>query len=81
MVVVTDVLPSSLPGQTQSLDVASIESEGTLLRFASLACSYGFLGDTLEHSETLRWMGPKRYDIAGARCFLKNRYGYLPIRL
>ncbi|XP_065178081.1 ceramide kinase-like [Sycon ciliatum] len=70
-------------GESQAMDIASIESSGCLLRFASLACSYGFLGDTLEHSETMRWMGPRRYDIAGTRCFLKNKgYGckirYLP---
>ena len=32
--------------------------------------SYGFLGDVLERSENLRWMGKQRYNFAGFLKFL-----------
>lgn len=34
---------------------------------------YGFYGDVITESEKYRWMGPKRYDYAGTRVFLKHR--------
>lgn len=34
---------------------------------------YGFFGDVIKNSEQLRWMGPKRYDLAGFRSFMENR--------
>ncbi|KAF8055035.1 hypothetical protein HT031_006851 [Scenedesmus sp. PABB004] len=35
--------------------------------------SWGFLGDVLQMSSTLRWMGPARYDVAGLLRFLGLR--------
>lgn len=35
--------------------------------------SYGYFGDLMAHSERLRWLGPKRYDISGALTFLNNK--------
>lgn len=35
---------------------------------------YGFYGDVITESEKFRWMGPKRYDYAGTKVFLKHRY-------
>ena len=35
---------------------------------------YGFYGDVIAESEKHRWMGPKRYDYAGTKVFLKHRY-------
>ncbi|EOY22808.1 Diacylglycerol kinase family protein isoform 5 [Theobroma cacao] len=34
---------------------------------------YGFYGDVIAESEKYRWMGPKRYDYAGTKVFLKHR--------
>lgn len=34
--------------------------------------SYGYFGDLMVHSERLRWLGPKRYDISGIHTFLNN---------
>ncbi|KAJ4846959.1 hypothetical protein Tsubulata_048003, partial [Turnera subulata] len=37
-------------------------------------CSgYGFYGDVITESEKYRWMGPKRYDYAGTKVFLRHR--------
>ncbi|XP_015773341.1 PREDICTED: ceramide kinase-like [Acropora digitifera] len=46
--------------------------------------AYGFFGDVMQDSEKLRWMGPKRYDIAGFKKFMTNRgyegvVSYLPV--
>ncbi|KAF9603169.1 hypothetical protein IFM89_034502 [Coptis chinensis] len=41
-------------------------------RVAELA-KYGFYGDVIKESESIRWMGPKRYDYAGTKVFLKHR--------
>ncbi|KAI7734770.1 hypothetical protein M8C21_000690 [Ambrosia artemisiifolia] len=34
---------------------------------------YGFYGDVITESENNRWMGPKRYDYAGTKVFLRHR--------
>ncbi|KAK3026439.1 hypothetical protein RJ639_041451 [Escallonia herrerae] len=34
---------------------------------------YGFYGDVITESERYRWMGPKRYDYAGTKVFLRHR--------
>eukprot|EP00775_Hariotina_reticulata_P013622 gene13622-13748_t len=46
----------------------------TLRHFVCVA-SHGFLGDVMECSERLRWLGPARYDVAGLLKFLLLR-GY-----
>ncbi|XP_055586609.1 ceramide kinase [Uranotaenia lowii] len=46
-----------------------------LLKMYASVLSYGFLGDVTMESEKYRWMGPKRYDYAGFKKFLRNR-GY-----
>lgn len=35
---------------------------------------YGFYGDVITESEKFRWMGPRRYDYAGTKVFLKHRH-------
>lgn len=42
-----------------------------------LLIRYGFYGDVITESEKYRWMGPKRYDYAGTKVFLRHRYGFL----
>ncbi|KAJ0100013.1 hypothetical protein Patl1_20724 [Pistacia atlantica] len=34
---------------------------------------YGFYGDVITESEKYRWMGPKRYDYAGTKVFMRHR--------
>jgi ceramide kinase len=54
-------------GDTRGVDVLSLQDRNQLLCFG-VGMSYGFLGDVLERSENLRWMGKQRYNFAG---FLK----------
>ena len=54
------VLGGSVP-----LDVGAIHNPTGISRFFVTQISYGHLADTLQESEKLRWMGPKRYDYAG----------------
>jgi ceramide kinase len=42
-------------------------------RFFMAMISYGYFGDLMAHSERLRWLGPKRYDVSGVHTFLGNR--------
>ncbi|KAK9120860.1 hypothetical protein Syun_018477 [Stephania yunnanensis] len=44
-----------------------------LVRYAASFAGYGFYGDVISESEQYRWMGPKRYDYAGTKVFLKHR--------
>lgn len=55
----------------------------TTHRFACCVASYGYMGDLMAQSETLRWMGPTRYNIAGAFVLFRGRaynasVSYLP---
>lgn len=43
------------------------------IRYAASFAGYGFYGDVITESEKYRWMGPKRYDYAGTKVFLKHR--------
>ncbi|XP_030934645.1 ceramide kinase isoform X1 [Quercus lobata] len=43
------------------------------VRYAASFAGYGFYGDVIAESEKYRWMGPKRYDYAGTKVFLKHR--------
>lgn len=54
-----------LLGSTAPLDVAAMHNHSGISRFIVGQMSYGHLADTMVYSEKLRWMGPKRYDLAG----------------
>ncbi|XP_044506917.1 ceramide kinase-like isoform X3 [Mangifera indica] len=43
------------------------------VRYAASFAGYGFYGDVITESEKYRWMGPKRYDFAGTKVFLRHR--------
>ncbi|VDM31108.1 unnamed protein product [Hydatigera taeniaeformis] len=67
------------------VDVLGIHDASTkaFLRYTVSLLGYGFHGDILEPSERLRWLGPPRYDFAGAIKWLKLacykcRIAYLP---
>ncbi|XP_046985114.1 ceramide kinase [Schistocerca americana] len=64
-----------LLGDTRGLDLCSVHSNGSLLKYYSSVISYGYLGDVLRDSEKFRWMGPKRYDYSGFKKFFCNK-GY-----
>ncbi|XP_043716084.1 ceramide kinase isoform X2 [Telopea speciosissima] len=53
-----------------------LSKEAPYVRYAASFAGYGFYGDVIKESENYRWMGPKRYDYAGTKVFLKHRsYG------
>jgi len=60
-------------GDTLRADAVSVHSAAGLERICMTMVSYGYFGDLLRLSERLRWMGPKRYDIAGIRTFLRSK--------
>lgn len=68
-------------GKRVCLDVAQVvrwKTKSTskvepFVRYAASFAGYGFYGDVITESEKLRWMGPKRYDIAGTKVFLTHR--------
>ncbi|XP_071706735.1 ceramide kinase-like isoform X2 [Rutidosis leptorrhynchoides] len=68
-------------GRRVSLDIAQVvrwEKSRTSkkkphVRYAASFAGYGFYGDVITESEKYRWMGPKRYDYAGTKVFLKHR--------
>lgn len=68
-------------GKSVCLDVAQVvrwktTSESKVepsVRYAASFAGYGFYGDVITESEKYRWMGPKRYDYAGTKVFLKHR--------
>ena len=49
-----------------ALDIMRIDTEDTVHRYATCVASYGYMGDLMHTSESLRWMGPERYNVAGA---------------
>merc|ERR1712136_654077 len=53
-----------------------IENNKEKFAFFSLAMvSYGYVGDLLQSSESLRWLGPIRYETAGVKTFINiKRY-------
>lgn len=43
------------------------------VHYTASFAGYGFYGDVITESEKYRWMGPKRYDFAGTKAFLRHR--------
>jgi ceramide kinase len=62
-------------GQTTGLDLSSVTNDKGIIKFYASVMSYGYLGDLLYESESLRWLGPKRYEYSGFKKVLRNR-GY-----
>ncbi|KAM7266739.1 hypothetical protein ACFE04_004636 [Oxalis oulophora] len=68
-------------GKRVNLDIAQvirwrITSQSNIepfVRYAASFVGYGFYGDVIKESEKYRWMGPKRYDYAGTKVFMKHR--------
>jgi hypothetical protein len=55
------------------MDVMRVDTEDGQRRFCCCVAAYGYMGDLMCESERLRWMGPGRYNIAGALSLLKNK--------
>ena len=66
--------PLIFKGDRQPLDVCCVRRKNEVLRYSVVMAAYGFFGDVMQDSEKLRWMGPKRYDVAGFKKFMTNRY-------
>ena len=60
-------------GHRRGVDVMGVGVDGRLRYTAMTIVSRGFFGDNLVWSEQLRWMGPTRYEVAGAVTFLLNK--------
>eukprot|EP00298_Acanthocystis_sp_HF-20_P014567 c20821_g1_i2.p1 GENE.c20821_g1_i2~~c20821_g1_i2.p1 ORF type:complete len:457 (+),score=161.56 c20821_g1_i2:37-1371(+) len=61
-------------GETQSMDIVSVEQEGNYgpRAIATNFMGFGFFGEVIHESEKLRSFGPLRYDIAGFFSFCKH---------
>lgn len=68
-------------GKAVCLDIAQVvrwkktssSKDEPSVRYAASFAGYGFYGDVITESEKYRWMGPKRYDYAGTKVFLRHR--------
>ena len=56
-----------------ALDVMRIDTEDSHHRYATCVASYGYMGDLMQRSEGMRWMGPSRYNLAGAVALFQGR--------
>ncbi|KAL7613407.1 hypothetical protein Lser_V15G09184 [Lactuca serriola] len=80
---VRDPMTSALQiilGKRLCLDIAQVvrweksqSGKDPRVRYAASFAGYGFYGDVITESEKYRWMGPKRYDYAGTKVFLRHR--------
>ena len=50
-----------------------IDTKDGLYRFAVCVASYGYMGALMQRSEDMRWLGPSRYNLAGALVLFQNR--------
>lgn len=50
-----------------------MDTEDGERRFCCCVAAYGYMGDLMRESERLRWLGPSRYNLAGALSLLKNK--------
>ncbi|XP_071960442.1 ceramide kinase-like isoform X2 [Antedon mediterranea] len=60
-------------GETLGMDVCSVFHDNELIRYTVSFLGYGFFGDVVRESENYRWVGPKRYELAGAMQFMGNK--------
>ncbi|KAG9510112.1 Ceramide kinase, partial [Fragariocoptes setiger] len=62
-------------GRTVNIDVCSVHDacDDSLIRFVTTMIAYGYFGDVMRESETMRWLGPSRYDVAGVKRILRNK--------
>ena len=56
-----------------ALDIMRVDTADGLHRFAVSLAGYGYMGDLMQASERLRWMGPPRYTTAGAVTLFRGK--------
>ncbi|KAJ9533266.1 hypothetical protein QJQ45_018391 [Haematococcus lacustris] len=66
-------MPGPAPGAGAGSGGVGLPAAALLGRHFVCQAAYGFLGDVMRLSEGLRFLGPARYDIAGALQFLRLR--------
>jgi len=60
-----------IAGDRLPVDVTVVESQQRVKQVLSF-CAFGFYGNIISISEKFRWMGPSRYDVAGALALFKH---------
>lgn len=60
-------------GDRLNLDVMKIHTNPGGQKYSTCLVGYGFMGDIIRTSESLRCLGPVRYDLAGFLAFLRGR--------
>ncbi|KAH9487790.1 hypothetical protein Btru_068344 [Bulinus truncatus] len=60
-------------GDTLGMDVNALYKKEEFVKYTVTMSGYGYYGDLLKESESLRWMGPKRYTWCGFKTFLANK--------
>jgi ceramide kinase len=60
-------------GDRMPLDVMRVDTEDGHYRYSVCVASYGYMGDLMKQSERMRWVGPARYNLAGAATLFKGR--------
>lgn len=55
------------------MDVCSVWHDDNFLKYSISLMAYGYFGDIIRESEKLRWVGPRRYDVAGFKRFIANK--------
>jgi len=59
-------------GGCQPMDCLRLDGADGAQRYATNFCSYGFFGQVIALSESLRFLGPARYGAAGAAAFAQH---------
>lgn len=65
-------------GDRMDIDMVRLQA-GEETRYVSSFVGFGFFGEVISRSESLRWMGPLRYSIAGAITFLRHKSHHVKI--
>lgn len=63
----------SFSGDELPMDVCSVWHDEQFMKYSISLMAYGYFGDIIKESEKLRWVGPKRYDLAGIKRFMVNK--------
>ncbi|XP_005097881.2 ceramide kinase [Aplysia californica] len=76
LVGINDPVTSALQvilGDSIGMDVTALYKKEEFVKYTTTMSGYGYYGDLLKDSETLRWMGPRRYTWCGFKTFLANK--------
>ncbi|KAJ3368673.1 hypothetical protein GGF31_006235 [Allomyces arbusculus] len=64
---------AAVRGTSRPLDAVRMSVNGTVLRHCVLSMTWGLIADINWGAETLRWMGPIRFELMALWCFLRVR--------